>query len=126
MAPAASLSHDAHALAVKVPWEAEMVTRSFLVVAACLLVTAFALAVLPAWDMSLREALAAIDADVPARLQSAVTGALGAKFWRWAAEPLLVRPSWLVPAALGLICLGCAATAYTPPGRHTKRRSFPK
>jgi len=103
-----------------------MMTRSFLVVAACLLVTAFALAVLPDWDMSLREALAAIDADMPARLQSALTSVVGTKFWRLAAEPLLVRPSWLIPAALGLICLGAAVTAYNPPGRHTKRRSFPK
>ncbi len=103
-----------------------MVTRTFLVLAACLLVIAFALAVLPDWDMSLREALAAIDAAAPARLQAAVAGVVGPAVWRWAAEPLLVRPSWLVPASLGLICLGGAVTAYNPPGRRTKRRSFPK
>jgi hypothetical protein len=124
MAPACALRHDTF-LAYGDPREAEMVTRSFLVVAACLLVIAFALAVLPDWEMSLREALAQIDADMPVRLQSALTRVMGAKFWRLAAEPLLVRPSWLIPAALGLICLGAAVTSYSPPGRHTKR-SFPK
>jgi hypothetical protein len=103
-----------------------MITRAFLVMAACLLVAAFALAVLPQWDLSLHEALVAIDADFPARLQSSATRTFGQAFWHWAAEPLLVRPSWLVPASLGLICVGAAVTAYTPPGRRTKRRSFPK
>jgi hypothetical protein len=103
-----------------------MITRAFLVMAACLLVAAFALAVLPQWDMSLRDALVAMDAEFPARFQAAVTRVSGQAFWHWAAEPLLVRPSWLVPASLGLICVGGAVTAYTPPGRRTKRRSFPK
>ncbi len=102
-----------------------MITRAFLVMAACLLVAAFALAVLPEWG-SLREALQAIDADLPVRLQVSVAHVFGQGFWHWAAEPLLVRPSWLVPAALGLICVGGAVTAYNPPGRRTKRRSFPK
>ncbi len=106
--------------------EAGMITRAFLVVAACLLVIAFALAILPDWDMSLREALASLDADAPSRLRAAVIHAVGAAMWQRTAEPLLVRPSWLVPAALGIICLGAAVTAYNPPDRRTKRRSMLK
>ena len=103
-----------------------MVTRSFLVLAACLMVGAFALALLPSWDMSLRDAIGGLDPSMPDRARDVVAGVLGPTFWRWSFEPLLVRPSWLLPAALGLICLGGAITAYNPPGRRTKRRSFPK
>ncbi len=103
-----------------------MVTRSFLVLAAILMVGAFALALLPSWDMSLREAIEGLDVNMPERLRSGVTSVFGPAFWRWTLDPLLQRPSWLMPAALGLICVGGAVTAYNPPGRRTKRRSFPK
>jgi hypothetical protein len=76
--------------------------------------------------MSLRDALASLDADAPGRMRDAVTWVVGAAVWQRTAEPLLVRPSWLVPAALGLICLGAAVTAYNPPDRRTKRRSMLK
>jgi hypothetical protein len=36
--------------------------------------------------------------------------------------PVLVRPVWLLPVALGLICVGGAVTTHSPAAPHTKQR----
>ncbi len=85
--------------------------RVLAVSAAALLVAAVAIATLGPTEMTLGELLAMWGADPP----SAAPGFLGGFAWNNLIVPLLVRPDWLLPAAMGLICAGIAATLSTPP-----------
>jgi hypothetical protein len=44
--------------------------------------------------------------------------------WLWdhVARPTLLRPAWLLPASLGLICIGCAATLNSRGAPRSHRR----
>jgi hypothetical protein len=87
-----------------------ILSRVMAVLAAILLVGAFALAtVLPA-GISLVEVLA--DTDHPALVWMKNFSALHLPGWVWDSVevPLLVRPVWLLPAALGMIAVGCSIT----------------
>jgi hypothetical protein len=53
-------------------------------------------------------------------LHSGVERHLSAWLWENIAMPLLLRPAWLVPAALGLICAGISLSLST---RKSARRS---
>ncbi len=101
-----------------------IVSRIFTVFAAVLLVTAFALMVLPPDGLTLVQGLAELGQDTPQTLQHGVVHTLGATAWLKLFVPLLVRPVWLVPLSLGVLCVGVAATTMPPTEspRRTGRR----
>lgn len=91
--------------------------RAFSLIAAGLLVGAFALALLGPQDMTLGEALHGFDATLVPRFQALC----GPTLWR-AIAPLIVRPAWLPIAALGLVAAGVAASLGTSRPSQTRRR----
>ncbi|HTW26425.1 MAG TPA: hypothetical protein VME92_04810 [Acetobacteraceae bacterium] len=100
-----------------------MTARVLAVLAAVLLIGAFAIASLASPDMPLGEAVFMIDQN----LLGAAEHGIQANFWPWVwngvAVPLLLRPAWLIPASLGLICAGAAATLTSRHVPRTRRRS---
>jgi len=101
-----------------------LVSRVLAVAAATLLIVALAAATLAPQDMSLREALLALESPALAGMRTWLVGVLGHGVWAWVAVPLLVRPVWLVPVSLGLVCAGAAVSAsMAPPGKTRRRRS---
>ena len=94
-----------------------MTARVLAILAAIFLVMAFAAATLGPLDTSLGELLHGFDA----RLLSGVQRALSPWLWQNVAVPLLMRPAWLIPAGLGLLCAGGAATAAGAQGRSPRR-----
>ena len=99
-----------------------LTARIFTVLAAIFLVGAVALATMLPPDMTLHEAMHAIDAMKADDLQHTLASTLGKTIWEWVIAPLLLRPVWMVPLSLGVICVGGALTAsfHAPP--RTKRR----
>ena len=103
-----------------------MATRILAIFAALLLVGAFAVATLGPNNMSLGQALYLLDASMLHAVQDFLRGHRMGGVWDRLALPMLVRPAWLIPAALGLICIGGAATASSgngAPRSHPRRRS---
>ncbi len=84
-----------------------MTVRIFTTLAAILLVAAFGIAVI-APGMTLGEGLLDFDAGTLASLQSACRDLLPDGTWLHVVVPLLIRPAWLVPASLGIVCCGVA------------------
>jgi hypothetical protein len=101
-----------------------MASRIFTVFAAGLLVVAFALMVLPDDGMTLVRALAQLAHDAPQKLQQGVVHTLGAAVWLRVFVPVLLRPVWMVPFCLGMLCVGGAVTTLPPAEspRRTGRR----
>ena len=99
-----------------------LIARIFTVLAAVFLVGAVALATMLPPEMSLHEAMHALDAIKADDLQHTLANTLGKTIWDWVIAPLLLRPVWMVPLSLGLICVGGALTAsfHAPP--RTKHR----
>ncbi len=94
--------------------------RVLMVLASVFLVSAVGLAALAPRGITLNQALTLLD---PASITWLRDHALP-WIWNGIETPLLVRPVWLLPAALGLICAGLAASfnfAQTSPSR--RRRS---
>ncbi len=102
--------------------ELALVPRVFAVLAAIWLVTAVALASLLPADISLFQTIHQMHAVDPAHLQHRVTGLFGHTIWSSVAYPVLIRPVWLLPVALGLICAGGAITAMNRAAPRTTRR----
>ncbi len=101
-----------------------MIARVFTVLAAIFLVGAVALATMLPPDMTLHEAMHAIDAARADDWQHTLAHALGKTIWDWVIAPLLLRPVWMVPLSLGLICVGGALTAsFHAPPKTKHRRS---
>jgi hypothetical protein len=98
-----------------------MISKLFAVLAAVLLVGAFALATLVPPEMSLAQALLGL--DLLYGLHRVVETRLGEPVWTAVLVPVLVRPVWLLPAAFGLICVGGALSANQPPAQRHHRRS---
>jgi hypothetical protein len=96
--------------------------RIFAVLAAACLVGALALATLLPPEMTLHEAMHAIDAARADDFQHALAGGLGKALWDAIAVPLLMRPVWLVPLCVGLICVGGALSSSFQATPRTKRR----
>ena len=96
--------------------------RLFAVLAAVLLVGSVALAALLPADISLTQALAALDETAPDHLREVIFRALGHGVWQTVFHPLLVRPVWLIPVSLGLICIGGALTTLSHAPPRTKQR----
>jgi hypothetical protein len=96
--------------------------KTFSVLAAAFLIGSLALATLLPPDMSLHEAVHVLDATRADTIQNAVIGGVGKGFWDTAVVPLLMRPVWLIPLFLGLICVGGALSSSFQATPRTKRR----
>lgn len=97
-----------------------MILRRILaVLAAALLVGTVAMATLAPADMLLGQALLAIDRNTVGGLQSWIESVSAHWMWTDVVLPVLVRPVWLLPASLGLICAGLSLTL--PHGRRAER-----
>jgi len=87
--------------------------RILAVLAAALLVGAMALAILVPPGLPLGQLLLMLDHDATTAAHAFVGRHLSEWIWSNLAMPLLLRPAWLVPAALGLICAGVATSIST-------------
>lgn len=97
--------------------------RILAVVSAILLVGSVALATLGPPSVPLGQVLLMLNHDLTEALRGGVEQYLAAWIWADMAVPLLVRPAWLVPAALGLIFAGAAfsVSGRKPAGRPHRR-----
>jgi hypothetical protein len=96
--------------------------RVFAVLAAILLVGSVALASLLPEDMSLAQALQALGGGTPADMQRELTAAVGSFITNMILGPILIRPVWMIPVSLGLICVGGAVTALTQGAPRPRQR----
>ena len=94
-----------------------MASRIFAVLAAVFLVGAVTLGLLTPRGMTLGQALLLLDPNTLPWLKA------HAAPWMWETLeiPLLIRPVWLLPAALGLVCAGAAAS-FNPALSSSSRR----
>jgi hypothetical protein len=97
--------------------------RILAVIAAIFLVGSVALATLGPPSVPLGQLLLMLDHDLTEGLRSGMEQHLATWIWQDLVMPVLVRPAWLVPAALGLICAGVAFTVSgrKPAGRPHRR-----
>lgn len=84
--------------------------RILVVLSAILLVGAVAIATVVPPSMPLGEALYLLDEGLTQHLHEIIAGYLSGWAWANLAVPLLLRPAWLVPASLGVICAGAAVS----------------
>lgn len=94
--------------------------RIFAVLAAVMLVGAVALATLGPPEVPLGQVLFMIDHDLMRALQGGIEKHLWVWIWDYLMQPLMIRPAWLVPACIGLVCAGMSLTLST---RKSTRRS---
>ena len=98
--------------------------RILAVIAALFLVAAFALASMLPPLLPLGQAVSMFNHDWLVAFQEAVRK--GVSEWAWVnlAVPVLLRPVWLMPAALGLVFAGAAVTLSSRlgPARSRRRR----
>jgi hypothetical protein len=97
--------------------------RILAVISAILLVGAVALATLGPPSVPLGQLLLMADHDLTDALRSGIEQHLAAWIWTDVAVPVLLRPAWMVPAALGLIFAGAAfsVSGRKPAGRQHRR-----
>lgn len=96
-----------------------MAARVFAVFAALLLVASIAVGMLMPQNLTLGQALALLDRASPTWLREHSAAWL----WNWIEVPFMVRPLWLIPAFLGLICAGMATTLNLGDASPRRRRS---
>lgn len=96
--------------------------RVFAVLAAILLVGSVALVALMPADSSLGQALRDLTGTAPDRALGLFSTGLPRTLWEAVIVPVLVRPVWLVPVSLGLICVGGTLTALSHASPRTKQR----
>lgn len=99
-----------------------MLSRVLAVLAAALLVGAFAVATLAPPDLPLGQALLLVNHDWLPAARASIQHDLSPWIWSQLVTPLLQRPAWLVPAALGLVAAGVALTLASNATRHSHRR----
>lgn len=99
-----------------------IVQRTLAVLAAILLVGAVALATLGPDTISLGRALFDLSPGQPEAVHRWLERFMGGWAWDDLALPLMIRPAWLLPASLGLICVGMAVTASTRKSTHRSHR----
>ena len=99
-----------------------MLAKVFAVVAAAMLVGAVAAGTLGPQDMSLGEALTALDHLKTAAVEAWIRAHLSGWLWDHPVRALMDRPVWLVPAAAGLLFAGGAMTAASTQKAPTSRR----
>ena len=98
--------------------------RTLAILSAALLVGAVAVALLGPPGMLLGQALLEIDHTILDVMRSAVERVTAPWMWTEVILPVLARPAWLPPAALGLICAGLSLTL--PHGRRAERPRQPR
>lgn len=81
-------------------------SRIFATLAALFLVSAVAIAALTPLGMTLGQGLTLMDGTWLSWLQKQ-SPSWG---WAWFELPFLLRPLWLIPAGMGLICAGAAVS----------------
>lgn len=96
--------------------------RVLAVLAAMLLVGAVALAMLGPPEVPLGQALFMVDHDLMDGLHYFIGQHLHAWLWDHLMMPLMLRPAWLLPAALGLICGGISLSLSTRKTTHRSHR----
>jgi hypothetical protein len=96
--------------------------RVLAIAAAVLLVAAVGVATFGPQSVSLGQALLLLDRDVLAKLPLWSTRVLGNWVWETLIQPLLVRPAWLVPASLGLVCIGLSLSLSNRKTTHRSHR----
>lgn len=99
-----------------------MAQRIFAVLAAMMLVGAVALATLGPPEVPLGQMVFMVDHDLMGALHSGIEKHFWAWMWDYLVEPLMVRPAWLVPACIGLICAGMSLTLSTRKTTHRSHR----
>jgi hypothetical protein len=96
--------------------------RVLAVIAAILLVAAVGIATFGPQSVSLGQALFLLNHEVLDKLPPWLDRTLGAWVWGSVIQPLLVRPAWLVPAALGLVCIGLSLSLSNRKTTHQSHR----
>jgi len=96
--------------------------RVLAVVAAVLLVAAVGIATFGPQSVSLGQALVLLDRTALDRLLN-WSNQIG-RGWVWSSivQPLLVRPAWLLPASLGIVCSGLALSLSNRKTPHRSHR----
>jgi hypothetical protein len=102
-----------------------MAARVLAVLAAICLVGAFALATLLPPTLGLGELVAMENQSLLVAAQDLIRGRISEWAWGQLAMPLLMRPTWLVPACAGLVLAGASITLGSRKGvpRSHRRRS---
>ena len=98
--------------------------RTLAVLSAILLVGSVALATLGPPGVPLGQMLFMVDHDLMDRMHRFIAGTMTDWVWSELTVPLLLRPAWLVPASVGLICAGVAVSlSNRKPARRSHHRS---
>jgi hypothetical protein len=92
------------------------------VLAAMLLVGAVALAMLGPPGVPLGQALFMVDHDLMEAVHTFIGTHMATWLWDYLVVPLMLRPAWLVPAALGLLCGGMSLSLSTRKSTHRSHR----
>jgi len=101
----------------------EIAVRVVAVIAAALLVAAFSLALLFPAAMSLGELVGSLDDQALNAIHGFARARLPDWAWNRLGAPLLSRPAWLMPMALGVVAVGVAVTLRTHQSAPRRRRS---
>ena len=99
-----------------------MLQRILAILAAMLLVGAVALAMLGPPAVPLGQVLFMVDHDLMEAVHGFIGTHLAAWLWDYLVLPLMLRPAWLVPAALGLLCGGASLSLSTRKSTHRSHR----
>jgi hypothetical protein len=94
--------------------------RTLAVLAAVLFVASVGLATVSPRMVTLGAVLSYLSAEGEILLHNWLVRVVGVWSWDYVVRPLLIRPAWLLPGSLGLICAGVALTL---PARDATRRS---
>ena len=95
-----------------------MVVRVFAVLAAVFLVAAAGFALLMPMGMRLSDGVAQLDRTALDWAQAHSASWL----WAYVEVPVLLRPIWLLPASLGMICAGIAGSSNLTKSTNTRHR----
>jgi hypothetical protein len=96
--------------------------RVLAVIAAVLLVAAVGIATFGTESISLGQAIYLLNHDVLDKLPLWFSRTLGNWMWVAVIQPLLDRPAWLLPASLGLVCVGLSLSLSNRKTTHRSHR----
>jgi hypothetical protein len=96
--------------------------RVLAVISAVLLVAAVAIATFGPESISLGQALYLFDHKALDELPGWSTRNLGGWVWSTIIQPLLQRPAWLIPASVGIVCVGLSMSLSNRKTTHRSHR----